>query len=74
VIAVIITIIVLEMKVPHGPEFASLVPPLPRGTSPPESWPQLVITALAAFTIDDWPPLPAHDSLRFFCPTPLKNV
>src|SRR5207253_7062388 len=29
VIAVIITIIVLEMKVPHGPEFASLVPLLP---------------------------------------------
>jgi hypothetical protein len=30
VIAVIITIIVLEMKFPHGPEFASLVPLLPR--------------------------------------------
>src|SRR6185503_12788116 len=29
VIAVIITIIVLEMKVPHGPEFASLLPLLP---------------------------------------------
>jgi uncharacterized membrane protein len=29
VIAVIITIIVLEMKVPHGPEFGSLVPLLP---------------------------------------------
>src|SRR5213596_4325956 len=29
VIAVIITIIVLEMKVPHGPEFESLVPLLP---------------------------------------------
>ena len=29
VIAVIITIIVLEIKVPHGPEFASLVPVLP---------------------------------------------
>jgi uncharacterized membrane protein len=29
VIAVIITIIVLEMKVPHGPEFDSLVPLLP---------------------------------------------
>ena len=29
VIAVIITIIVLEMKVPHGPEFASLLPLVP---------------------------------------------
>jgi uncharacterized membrane protein len=29
VIAVIITITVLEMKVPHGPDFASLVPLLP---------------------------------------------
>jgi uncharacterized membrane protein len=29
VIAVIITIIVLEMKVPHGPEFAALVPLVP---------------------------------------------
>src|SRR5216110_673698 len=29
VIAVIITIIVLEMKVPHGPEFESLVPLAP---------------------------------------------
>src|SRR2546427_770316 len=29
VIAVIITIIVLEMKVPHGPELASLAPLLP---------------------------------------------
>ena len=29
VIAVIITIIVLEMKVPHGPEFADLAPLLP---------------------------------------------
>jgi uncharacterized membrane protein len=29
VIAVIITIIVLEMKVPHGPEFVSLAPLLP---------------------------------------------
>ena len=29
VIAVIITIIVLEMKVPHGPEFVALVPLLP---------------------------------------------
>ena len=29
VIAVIITIMVLEMKVPHGPEFAVLAPLLP---------------------------------------------